>query len=131
MIKKHIVSCTLILTFLIIVTVALLSSASLGLESAWADSMVKNIHVGDAPTGVAFDSTNGYTYVTNTNSNAVSAIDGSTNTVIKEIRVGLQPAAVVFDSDSGKIYVANQYSKTVSVIDGSTNTVIDTIPVGE
>jgi YVTN family beta-propeller protein len=75
------------------VTVALLPSASLGLESAWADSMVKNIHVGDAPTGVAFDSANGYTYVTNTNSNAV--IDGSTNTVIKDIPVGLQPAAVV------------------------------------
>jgi YVTN family beta-propeller protein len=113
------------------VTVALLSSASLGLESAWADSMVKNIHVGDAPTGVAFDSANGYTYVTNTNSNAVSVIDGSTNTVIKDIPVGLQPAAVVFDSDSGNIYVANQYSKTVSVIDGSINTVIDTIPVDE
>ncbi|MFL6391724.1 MAG: YncE family protein [Nitrososphaeraceae archaeon] len=131
MIKKHIVSCTLILTFLIIVTVALLSSASLGLESAWADSMVKNIHVGDAPTGVAFDSANGYTYVTNTNSNTVSVIDGSTNTVIKEIHVGSHPRGIAFDSDNGNLYVANEGSYTVSVIDGSTNTVIDTIPVDE
>ena len=87
MIKKYAVSCTLILTFLVIVAVALLSSASLGLERDWTDSMIKNIHVGDTPTGVAFDSANGYTYITNTNSNTVSVIDGSTNTVIDTIPV--------------------------------------------
>jgi YVTN family beta-propeller protein len=34
------------------------------------------------PTGVAFDPANGCTYVINTDSNTVSVIDGSTNTVI-------------------------------------------------
>ena len=109
------------------VALLLLDSTFLGLETAWADSVIMNIHVGNALSTVAFDSANGYTYVTNADLGIVSVIDGSTNTVIKNIRVGLQPTAVVFDSDSGNIYVANQYSHTVSVIDGSTNTVIDTI----
>ena len=57
MIKKHRVSCTLILTLLVVVmALALLPSTFLGLEIAWADSVTKNIPVGDTPTGVAFDS---------------------------------------------------------------------------
>jgi YVTN family beta-propeller protein len=65
-----------------------LSSTSLGLETAWADSVIKNIHVDDTPSAVAFDSANGYTYVTNADLGIVSVIDGSTNTVIKDIHVG-------------------------------------------
>ena len=64
-------------------------------------------------------------------SNTVSAIDGSTNTVIKNIHVGSHPRGIAFDSDNGNLYVTNEGSYTVSVIDGSTNTVVDTIPVGE
>jgi YVTN family beta-propeller protein len=96
---KKAVSCTLILTFLVVMAVALsLSSTSLGLETAWADSVIKNIHVDDTPSAVAFDSANGYTYVTNADLGIVSVIDGSTNTVIKDIHVGSHPRGIAFDS---------------------------------
>jgi YVTN family beta-propeller protein len=129
LIKEEAVSCTLILSFLVVMGVALLllSSTSLGLETAWADSVINNIHLGDDPITVAFDPANGYTYVTNADLGTVSVIDGSTNTVIKNIRVGWSPLGVAFNPANGYIYVA---AGTVSVIDGSTNTVIKDIPVG-
>jgi len=109
-------------------SVLLLSSTFLGLKIAWANLMVNNIHVNDTPTGVAFDSANGYTYITNAELGTVSVIDGSTNTVIKNIHVGSHPRGIAFDSDKGNLYVANEGSYTVSVIDGTTNTVIKDLP---
>ena len=40
------------------------------------------------PDSVAFNPSNGYTYVTNVDSNTVSVIYGSTNTVIDTIPIG-------------------------------------------
>jgi YVTN family beta-propeller protein len=134
LIKEHSVSCILILHPLVVaaaVELLLLFSVSLGLERAWADSVIKTIAMSNIPTGVAFDSHNGYTYVTNVDSNTVSVIDNSTNTVIKNIPVGSQPSAITVNSDTGNVYVTNLYSNTISVIDGSTNTVVDTIPVAQ
>ncbi|MFL6409989.1 MAG: YncE family protein [Nitrososphaeraceae archaeon] len=120
------------LSLLVVMLVALLvSGTALGLETASAESMIKNINISNTPLGVAFNPSNGYTYATNKDLGTVSVIDSSTNEVIKDIPVGLQPSAIVFDPNSSNIYVTNQYSKTVSVIDSSTNTVIDTIPMDE
>jgi YVTN family beta-propeller protein len=57
------------------------------LERVWADSMIKNVAVGNIPASVAFNPSNYYTYVTNVDSNTVSVINGSTNTVIDTIPV--------------------------------------------
>ena len=110
------------------VVALLVFGTSLGLESASAESIIKNINIGNTPVGVAFNPANGLIYVA---SGTVSVIDGLTNDVIKDIPVGLQPSAIVFDSHSGNMYVVNQYSNNISVIDSSTNTVVDTIPIGE
>ena len=95
-------------------------------------TVIANISVGLGPTGVAYDSSNGYVYVTNYYSNNVSVINGATNTVIASIAVGSYPDAVAYDPSNGYIYVANYgpNSNSVSVINGATNTVIATIPVG-
>ena len=77
MIKKHAVSCTLILTFLVVLALAL-SSTFLGLERAWADSVIKTITVGFNPNGIAFNPTNNDLYVTNFGSNTVSVIATTT-----------------------------------------------------
>jgi YVTN family beta-propeller protein len=87
LINKHSVSCTLILRLLVVTAVALLFSIFLTLERVWADS-IKNVAVGNIPASVAFNPSNGYTYVTNVDSNTVSVIDGSTNTVIDTIPCG-------------------------------------------
>ena len=113
------------------VVASLVYSIPLVLETASAESVIKNINIGNTPIGVAFNPSNDYTYATNRDLGTVSVIDGSTNDVIKDIPVGLQPSAIVFDSHSGNMYVVNQYSKNISVIDSSTNTVVGTIPIGE
>jgi YVTN family beta-propeller protein len=79
--KKH-ASYTLILTLFLALV---LSSTSLGVESAWADSVSKTITVGTGPYGDLFNPNNGYVYVANVASNSVSVIDGSTNTVVATI----------------------------------------------
>ncbi|MGC8689816.1 MAG: hypothetical protein ACP5UG_07235, partial [Thermoplasmata archaeon] len=50
------------------------------------------------PDGAAFDSSNGYVYVTNCGSNSVSVINGATNKVIANIPVGSGPYGAAFDS---------------------------------
>lgn len=102
-----------------------LSSTLLGVERAWADSVIKTITVGTGPYGDLFDPANGYIYVANMFSNSVSVIDGSTNTVIATVnvqpnQVGQSARGLAFDSNNGYIYVADIYSNTVSVIDGKT-----------
>jgi YVTN family beta-propeller protein len=82
------------------------------------------------PFGAAFDSANGYIYVTNPNSKNVSVISGSTNKVIACIGVGSEPYGAAFDSANGYIYVTNANSNNVSVINGATNKVIASIGVG-
>jgi len=87
---------------------------------------------GISPLGVAFDSANGYIYVTNFGSNDISVINGATNVVIASINVGSEsePAGVAYDPSNGYIYVANWHLDNVSVINGATNKVIANISVG-
>jgi YVTN family beta-propeller protein len=78
-----------------------------------------------------------FIYVANYESNTVSVIDTTTNTVIKDIPVGNNPQYIYGDlSVSDVIYVANNGIRlitdngTISVINTTTNTVIKDIPVG-
>jgi YVTN family beta-propeller protein len=98
--------------------------------------VVANITIGAGYVGgsetqaIAFDSFNKDVYVTNSLSDSVSVIDGSTNAVLTTVPVGSYPSAIAFDSSNGMLYVCNQSSNTVSVIDGSTNKVVSTVAVG-
>ena len=72
-----------------------------------------------------------FAYVPNYDSNTVSVINTSTNTVVGlPIAVGTNPVGVAVRPDGTKVYVTNKYSNTVSVIDATTNTVTATISVG-
>ncbi|MDW7679060.1 MAG: YncE family protein, partial [bacterium] len=73
---------------------------------------------------------NAYAYVANTNSNTVSAIDLSTNTVEATIVVEQNPFGVACSPDGRYVYVTNGRSNSVSVINTATNTVETTIAVG-
>ena len=71
-----------------------------------------------------------FAYVANYNSDNVSVIDISTNTVIGTVAVGDLPAGVAVTPDGAFAYVTNFVGNSVSVIDTATNTVIATVPVG-
>jgi YVTN family beta-propeller protein len=92
-------------------------------------AIVKNITVGKAPQGIAFDPSNGNVYVVNNHAGTVSVIAGSTNTVTKTIKVGLNDTTVLYDPTSTELYVLNEFSKNVSVISGTTNKVVATVAV--
>jgi YVTN family beta-propeller protein len=62
--------------------------------------------------------------------NAVSVIDGTTNTLIANVPVGFGPISVGVNPTNNRIYVANSNAVTVSVIDGATNTLITNVVVG-
>ena len=108
---------------------------------------VANITVGAAPTGVVYDSENGYVYVAS--ADAVSVIDGS-NKVIETIPLqGLSNNGIAqmnfgslnliaYDSKNNMIYVASPLpannnlfstSLTIDVINAATNTVTTTLQV--
>ena len=80
------------------------------------NKVIQSINVSKSPKGAAFDSSNGYVYVTNCLSDNVSVINGSTNKVIQSINVGEHPFGVEFDSSNGYVYVANDISDNVSVL---------------
>ncbi len=69
-------------------------------------------------------------YVTSINTNTVSVIDTSTNSVAATIPVGSGPAGVVVSPDGTTAYVSNSNDGTLSVIDTATNSVTATISTG-
>ena len=92
-------------------------------------AVVANVHVGNYPFGVAYDSGKGEIFVTNLNDDTVSVISDSDNTVVATIPVGEGPYGVAYDSGKSEIFVTNNYDNTTSVISDSDNTVVATIPV--
>lgn len=93
-------------------------------------SLVKNITVGCNAYVLTYDSWNRAVYVLNDNSDTVSAISSSSNTVIATVHVGTNPYSAAVDSATGNLYVANVGSGNVSVVDAATNTVASAIAVG-
>ncbi len=93
-------------------------------------NLVATIPVGSAPTGEVFDPSNGYIYVADSASNAVSVINGATNTVVANIGVGDYPIGLAYDSSASEVLVTNELSGTVSVINTGSNSVVATVPIG-
>ena len=71
---------------------------------------------GNAVYGAAHNPDNQYVYAALSNSNSVSVLDVSTNTVAGTISVGNNPWDVLFTPTNHKIYVSNLGSNTLSVI---------------
>ena len=69
-------------------------------------------------------------YIANLDSNDVSVIDTSNDTVLATVPVGSSPFGVAVKPDGTRVYVTNDSDNTVSVIDTSNNTVVATEGVG-
>ncbi|MFM2352664.1 MAG: hypothetical protein RLZZ608_70 [Actinomycetota bacterium] len=99
-------------------------------------SVTDTFSVGDSPNGVAITPDGTTAYVTNSQSNTISAINTATNTVIATIPAGKNPdgdspGGVDMTPDGTTVYITNDLSDTVSAIDIATNTVTTVIPVGD
>ena len=85
-------------------------------NTASALTSAASIPVGISPYGVAINPSTNTIYVANFDSNTVSVINGTTNTVTATILVGTYPFAIAINPSTNTIYVANGRSNTVSVI---------------
>jgi YVTN family beta-propeller protein len=72
----------------------------------------------------------GYAYIPNHNSNNVSVINTTTNTVVATIPVGIAPFGVAASPDGSTVYVSNSGDTFISLIDTKTNTVVNTMDTG-
>jgi YVTN family beta-propeller protein len=96
---------------------------------AWYN-VTATVPVGIDPFGVAVDNRTNEIFVTNTGSDNVSVINGSTDLPIYSIGVGAEPMGVAFDFIDDKLFVANQGSDNVSVISLAGGGGVATVPVG-
>ena len=89
------------------------------------------VSVGTTPTGLAVDETTNKIYVADQGDNAISVIEGATNSVSTlPDSGGTAPDAVAVNSATNTIYVANHGSNNVSVIGGFTGSLAATVTVG-
>jgi len=84
---------------------------------------------GAAPDAEAYDSARGEMYVADAESDSVSVINDSTNTISASVPVGGYPLAAAYDGATGEVYVANQLTDNLSVINDRSNTVVATVPL--
>ncbi len=88
------------------------------------------VPVGVDPFGVAVDNRTNDIFVTNTASDNVTVVSGSTDSVIANISVGGEPYGVAYDWASNEIYVANGGTANVTVISGTTLRAVGSAAVG-
>ena len=72
--------------------------------------------MGQTPLGIQYNPSNDDIYVVNRDSDTVSVIDSTTNTVIDTINVGQNPQDLEFNSGNNNMYVTDLSSNAVSVI---------------
>src|SRR5207253_829202 len=100
------------------------------------DLIARSISLGPGsyPVAAAYDSTNGYLYVTSSGLGQVVVIDGATDRVVTTIPVGGGYLDVItYDAANGQLYVAGFGSRNiiVIVIDGATTRITRNITVLE
>ncbi|MGC8834499.1 MAG: hypothetical protein ACP5R4_10650 [Armatimonadota bacterium] len=125
--------------------VSLLLTDEVAVVDLMSGSVVSQIKVGKAPTGMI--SAKGKVYVTNTafsydpsankvtyGQGTISVIDATTDRVLKTLEVGMNPQYTAVDP-KGRIHVActGDYGQTpgeIAVIDPRTDTVVAVLPLG-
>ena len=95
------------------------------------DAVITTLNLPNGATfmGLAVNDITGKIFVTIFDTDAVTVVDGATNTVAGTIPVGDGPSAITVNAAANRIYVGNQISKTISFINGQTLSVTDTLTV--
>ena len=88
---------------------------------------ITNLTVQRNPIAVAPNLSGTLVYVVNHDSNSITIINSSNNSVLQSFAVGSQPVAAVVSRSDQKLYVANEGENTLQVIDTNNNAIIKTI----
>jgi YVTN family beta-propeller protein len=96
----------------------------------------EEIALGSRPNDVAVNPNTNTIYVAESDSNAVSIIEGKTNSIVEKVPVNGSPTSIAVNPTSNTIYVTNTLSSRIFVINGTTingtttNSVMGSIAVG-
>ena len=88
--------------------------------------VVATTAVGDLPTAMAYDPSNGWMYVADQGSAYMTVLNGTSTE--GSVLVGAGCLGVAYDSGTGMVYAANFQTKNVTVVNGTQR--VTTIPVG-
>lgn len=96
------------------------------------------IAVGLHPTALAWDEAHARLYVANTNSDSISVIDTTRNTVVRTIALqpfqtevhGAAPTSLTLDRDGARLYIACGGINAVAVVDTASGHIDGLIPTG-
>lgn len=100
-------------------------SGSVTVINTVTNNTITDISVGNNPSFVF--AANGFMYVSNANSNTISCIDPTSNTVIASINGSTSPFCFGSNASGSKIYVTDQFDTSLTIINTNTNTVINTL----
>jgi len=114
------------------------SSGTVSVIDVAARNVVAEIAVGLHPSGMAAAPDGTTLYVANANSDTISVVDTSSNTVVSTLDAkpfpglpfGSAPNALAVSPDGGTLYVANGGNNAVAVVDLDTEAVRGLIPTG-
>ena len=106
------------------------SPSSLDVIAANNTTITHVIPVGDGPYGVAVDTAANFVFVSNSLSNNVTVVNGTSQTVIGSLAVQSDPEGIAFDASNQTLYVADNGSDNVTVIDVPSMHVVANISVG-
>lgn len=81
------------------------------------------------PINIALDKASNRIFVSQSNDNNVTVLDGNTGDIIQKIYLGYDssPIGLVYDEDNGLLYTANRSKKEVAVIDAGKYEIIERI----
>lgn len=97
---------------------------------AGSTSVTAVIAVGTDPFGVAVDNATDQVWVTNTGSNNVTVINGTTQAVIANIAVPSEPLGIAVNPTQGRVFVADNGTNQTSVINANSDSVLANVTVG-
>jgi YVTN family beta-propeller protein len=100
------------------------SSTTSSVSGGLADQIVGNATVGISPGAIAYNPSNNYMYIVNSNDGSqgsVSIFIGKNLVGTVEVGSGFldTPGTIVYDPSNNDMYVANTFSDSISVISGS------------
>ena len=101
------------------------------ISSIYISPLPQDLPLGQAPTYLSVNPQTNKVYASNSDSNTVSVIDGTTHKVTANIPMSHTPRYLSVNPQTNKVYASNSDSNTVSVIDGTTNKLTGNITLGD
>jgi YVTN family beta-propeller protein len=120
--QRRIIAFSLILTLI-------LSSSALAADADTKIPITRQSQDGYYSYKIAINEKTNTVYVTHPNSNYVSVINATTNSIVETVSTDLTPVEIAANPNTNFVYVGNSGSGTVSVMDGFTNAIIKTLKV--